>query len=243
MFVIGLIGGTGLDDWGGTGRAVTHDTPFGPPSGPLLRYPFGDTDLVFLPRHGPAHDIAPHRVNYRANLFALKSEGVDTLLAVNAVGGIRADCLPGELVVPDQLVDYTWGRAHSFNDGACGPLVHIEFSEPYCAHARARLLKALGEARVSALDGGCVAVTQGPRLETAAEIRRMERDGCDLVGMTQLPEAALARELGLSFASLCVVANRAAGKSVDAISEAAIMSTLTAAMKNVRRVVEHFIRG
>ncbi len=240
MALIGLIGGTGLDHWGDPPREVAPETPFGPPSGPLQF--FGET-LVFLPRHGPDHDIAPHRVNYRANIHALAQAGVSGLVAVNAVGGLHETASPGALVLPDQLVDYTWGRAHSFRDGDAGPLDHVEFAQPFSPDWRARLLEAGCVAGEGLVDGGCVGVTQGPRLETAAEIRRLERDGCTLVGMTTMPEASLAREAGLPYVCLAVVANAAAGLSDTPITMSQISATLARSMQRVRRVISALVEA
>jgi 5'-deoxy-5'-methylthioadenosine phosphorylase len=234
---IGLIGGTGLGVWPGQGQAVSLDTPYGAPSGEVLHFQVGDHELLFLPRHGPVHDIPPHRVNYRANLVALQGQGAQAVLAVNAVGSMAPDAEPGMLVVPDQLIDYTWGRAGTFWDEAGGDMRHVEFEQPFDEGLRARLLDAARDSGLAVLDGGCVGVTQGPRLETAAEIRRLERDGCALVGMTSAPEAALARELELPYASVCVVANWAAGWSPDPITMAEIEATLTRAMTDARHLI------
>lgn len=238
MAVLGLIGGTGLDDWPGAHEAITVDTPWGAPSGALRRFRSGAHELLFLPRHGAAHDIPPHRVNYRANLMALQLQGARSVLAVNAVGGIAPDAEPGALVVPDQLIDYTWGRASSFWDAPGSPMRHVEFTEPFDPTIRRRLLQAARKLNLAVLDGGCVGVTQGPRLETAAEVRRLERDGCSLVGMTSLPEAALARELGLPYASLCVVANWAPGCSPEPITMPEIEATLARAMRAVPALIQ-----
>ncbi|MDN5837041.1 MAG: S-methyl-5'-thioinosine phosphorylase [Gammaproteobacteria bacterium] len=212
MTAIAIIGGTGLTRLEGleiSRREVCY-TPYGEPSGPLLHGKLSGREAVFLARHGPSHRIPPQRVNYRANLWALKSIGVQAIVAVSTVGGIRADMAPGRIVIPDQIVDYTSGRDNTFfNDQS---VVHVEFTEPYDAGLRARLLAAGREAVVELLDGGVYAAMQGPRLETAAEINRLETDGCDMVGMTGMPEAVLARELELPYAVCAVVLNRAAGR-------------------------------
>jgi 5'-methylthioinosine phosphorylase len=237
MMRLGLIGGTGLDRWGKALSSSLPETSWGAPSGPLQLFRHGQLELVFLPRHGPEHRIPPHRVNYRANIDALSGAAVDAVIAVNAVGGITDGFGPGVLAVPDQLVDYSWGRAHSFSDGDDTPLQHVEFAEPFDGELRHRLLAAGTAAGVAPRDGGCIAVTQGPRLETAAEIARYARDGCDLVGMTSMPEAALAREAGLPYASVAVVANWAAGVSGEPITMAAIEETLAQAMHGVRALI------
>lgn len=242
MARIGLIGGSGLATWGGAApRHLRGEAPYGPPSAPLALFEFGATELLFLPRHGAQHSIAPHRVNYRANLHALYEHGAERIVAVNAVGSLDRSLAPGDLVLPDQLIDYTWGREHSFRDGAAAPLAHVEFGEPFDAALRRRLRSSAAAAGEPLRDGACLGVTQGPRLETAAEIRRLARDGCDLVGMTTQPEASLARELGLPYACLAVVANLAAGLEEEAISMAAIEATLASAMERARRVLEQLL--
>jgi purine nucleoside phosphorylase len=176
----GIIGGTGLVTLEGLQleRRQTVGTPWGEPSAPLLHGRFAGRPVVFLPRHGSTHTIAPHEVNYRANIWALREAGVRRVIAVNAVGGIGACFAPGTLAIPDQLIDYSWGRAHTFSGGTGEPLQHIDFTEPYSFGLRALLLAAAARAGIDAHDGGVYGVTQGPRLETAAEIDRMARDGC-----------------------------------------------------------------
>ena len=210
---LALIGGTGLYRLSGLEEVVEEqvETRWGAPSDRIVVGRLGTKRVAFLARHGRQHDIAPHEVNYRANLQALQSLGASRVIGVNAVGGIREDMGPRVLVVPDQLIDYTHGRITSFGEGSGEPVRHIDFSEPYTASLRSKLLEAAAAAGIEVVDGGCYGATQGPRLETRAEIARMRRDGCDLVGMTGMPEAALARELGLEYACLALVANWAAG--------------------------------
>lgn len=217
MSVLGIIGGTGLAQFEGLRieRQEAVSTPWGAPSAALLHGRLADRPAVFLARHGREHTIAPHAVNYRANVWALREAGVDGVIAVNAVGGISDTFAPGTLAVPDQLIDYSWGRAHSYFDGSGQPLQHVDFTAPYSPAMRELLLRAAETAGLDVRDGGVYAVTQGPRLETAAEIDRLARDGCDIVGMTGMPEAALARELGLEYACCAVVVNRAAGRGGD----------------------------
>jgi 5'-deoxy-5'-methylthioadenosine phosphorylase len=216
--VIAILGGSGLDRWPGLGTLTptTVDTPYGAPAAPVLCGEVQGVPVCFLPRHGAGHGLPPHRINYRANLWALKAAGARAVVAVATVGSIPADMPPGALVLPDQIVDYTHGREATFFDGGMdgigGRVEHVEFTEPYHAGLRAALLEAAVEAGIGLIDGATYAATQGPRLETRAEIDRLERDGCHLVGMTGMPEAALARELGLPYACLAVVANRAAGR-------------------------------
>jgi 5'-methylthioinosine phosphorylase len=233
---LAVIGGSGLYQFPGleniSRRAL--ETPYGPASGEVVLGDFAGKRLAFLARHGESHALAPHRVNYRANLWALHALGARRVIGVNAVGGIRADMGPRVLVVPDQLIDYTHGRVTSFCDAEGVEVRHIDFSEPYTASLRQALLAAAGRAGIAMIDGGCYGATQGPRLETRAEIARMKRDGCDLVGMTGMPEAALARELELEYACLALVANFAAGCGDEAeISIEEIFAHLAAAMAQV----------
>jgi len=237
---LGLIGGTGLDQFGPTESSHIVDTAYGRPSASLAEYELGDTRVFFLPRHGKRHQLPPHAVNYRANIEAFRQLEVDGVIAVNAVGGISEAYAPGTLCLPDQLIDYTWGRAHTFSMGAGDALSHIEFTAPFEGPLRSGLLGAGKAAAVDVIDGGCVGVCQGPRLETAAEIMRLKQDGCDLVGMTSMPEAALAREAGLDYASLCVSANWAAGIGGKAVTVADIEATLDDAMGGVRKLLERF---
>jgi 5'-methylthioinosine phosphorylase len=186
-------------------------TPYGEPSGPITRGSIRGRSLIFHARHGYEHTIPPHEINYRANLWALKEAGATRVVSVASVGGVRADLGPGMLVVPHQIIDYTWGRRATYFDGGV-PVVHVDFTHPYTEALRQRILAAARAAGEPVLDGGVYAATQGPRLETAAEIDRLERDGADMVGMTAMPEAALARELELEYASIAVVVNHAAGR-------------------------------
>lgn len=240
--MLAIIGGSGLAELSTLTetRRIAARTAFGEPSGPLTLGRIGKSEVLFLARHGDAHSIPPHQVNYRANVQALKDAGATQITAVATVGGIRAEFGPGALVVPDQIIDYTWGRASTFFDGPGAKVTHIDFTEPYSASLRGRILAAAKACGEVVVDGGCYGATQGPRLETAAEIARLERDGADLVGMTGMPEAALAREAGLEYAAIAVVANHAAGKgdSAHAISLAAIEAVLQQAMQRVRRILE-----
>lgn len=240
---IGIIGGTGLTSLENltiSGRRIVK-TPFGEPSGPVTFGRLGGVTVAFLARHGYSHTIPPHRVNYRANIWALKEVGVESLIAVNAVGGIDPAMGPGRLVIPDQLVDYTWGRGHTFFEDGLDDVVHIDFTEPYCEDLRRRLLRAGRVAGIDLHPRGTYAATQGPRLESAAEVDRLERDGCHIVGMTGMPEAALARELEVCYAACAVVANLAAGRGQGQITMAEIEQTIAAAMGQVRRLLEQLI--
>lgn len=230
---LGVIGGTGLYRLAGleASEALALETPYGSPSGPIRIGMLHGSKVAFLARHGESHALPPHRVNYRANVHALKQLGIQRVLALNTVGGIAADCGPRVLAVPDQIIDYTWGRISTFCEEVGTPVQHAEFAEPYSASLRAALLDAGRRAGVPLRATGCYGATQGPRLETCAEITRMRRDGCDLVGMTGMPEAALARELELDYACLAVVANWAAG--CDPAGAAAVPITLSEVLHNV----------
>jgi 5'-methylthioinosine phosphorylase len=241
LAAIGLIGGTGLDDWGTVSVREEVDTPYGSPSAGISVCTYDSTRLLFLPRHGYSHRIPPHRVNSRANLWALREFGVDRVIAVNAVGGISGELRPGTLCLPDQLIDYTWGREQTYSDDAEHPLRHVDFTNPFEGLLRKALLTAAESGGVSVVDGGCLGVAQGPRLESAAEIRRMRGDGCDMVGMTSMPEAALARELGLDYACIAVISNPAAGLSEAPITMEKIERTLAGAMNDVRKLIGAYL--
>jgi 5'-methylthioadenosine phosphorylase len=240
--MLAIIGGSGLTTL--SNLDVTHRravrTPYGEPSGALTFGKLHGSEVVFLARHGYGHTIAPHEVNYRANIWALHAEGVDRIVSVASVGGIRADMVPGSLVVPDQIIDYTWGRRSTYFEGVDEPVTHVDFTVPYTEILRQQILGAAQRANEVVIHGGVYAATEGPRLETAAEIRRYERDGADMVGMTGMPEAALARELQLAYATIGVVVNYAAGKgdSIDAIKFEAIEDMLQKTMLRARRVIE-----
>jgi 5'-methylthioadenosine phosphorylase len=242
--MLAIIGGSGLTQLAclDIDRREVVRTPFGEPSGALTHGRIGQQQVVFLARHGHGHKIPPHRVNYRANTWALvKAAGATGIISVASVGGIRADLGPGTLVVPHQLIDYTSGRPATFFDGGEAPVVHVDFTEPYDRQLRERLLCA-GEAARMAVSGTAVyAATQGPRLESAAEINRLERDGADIVGMTGMPEASLARELETPYAAICVVANWGAGRgdSAGAIPFDRIEAVLQESLGRVRSVIEH----
>ncbi len=245
--MLAVIGGSGLSQLASlevTQRKAVR-TPYGEPSGALTFGRIRGKDLVFLARHGYGHTVAPHEVNYRANIWAVKHVGVEGVVSVASVGGIRRDIAPGALVVPDQIIDYTWGRRSTYFEGAGTPVTHIDFTEPYSPELRARILAAARECGERILDGATYAATQGPRLESAAEIQRLERDGAHIVGMTGMPEAALARELDLAYATIAVSANYAAGlgESVHAVPMERIEAVLAEAMGRVRRIIEQLVAG
>ncbi len=242
--MIAVIGGSGfsrLSSLAVTQREIVR-TPYGEPSSALVFGRIADRDAVFLARHGQGHTIPPHRVNYRANLWALKARSVQAILAIAAVGAIR-DALPGDLVLPHQLIDYTHGRESTYFDGGDHRVVHVDFTHPYTPELRARCLLAAKDAGVTLREGGVYGAVSGPRLETAAEIDRMDRDGATLVGMTGMPEAALACELELPYATIAVVVNHAAGRGDSAaqISLDRIAQILDLAMDRVCKLIEHFV--
>jgi 5'-methylthioinosine phosphorylase len=240
--VLAILGGSGLTKLANlvVRSRKTARTPYGEPSAALTFGEIGGRGVVFLARHGDDHAIAPHEVNYRANLWALKEAGAREVVSVASVGGIGGAAAPGALMVPDQIIDYTWGRASTYFQGPGAPVRHIDFTEPYARALREKLLAAARVCGEPVLDGGVYAATQGPRLETAAEIDRLARDGADIVGMTGMPEAALAREIALDYAALAVVANHAAGRgdSRSTVSLEAIEAVLEQAMARVRRILE-----
>ncbi|MBX3665122.1 MAG: S-methyl-5'-thioinosine phosphorylase [Burkholderiales bacterium] len=241
MPLLGIIGGSGLNRIAALEdvRREILSTPYGEPSAALTFGRLRGAEVVFLARHGDGHVIAPHRINYRANIRALHDCGARDVVAVTTAGGILEDLKPGALVVPDQIIDYTHGRASTFFDGVDQPLDHVDFTQPFCETMRGRLLRAGADAGEHLRDGGVYGATQGPRLETAAEIRRMARDGAGIVGMTGMPEAALAREMGLCYAMLAVVVNAAAGVggNRDGIALGEIRAVSGAAMKRVEVIL------
>ena len=239
MGLLTIIGGSGFQQLAGfevTG-SVDTTTPYGPTAAPILRGRLAGRPALFLTRHGTGHHLPPHRINYRANLWALHAAGAGPVIGLAAVGGITAVFAPRTFAVPDQLIDYTWGREHSFHDAETGPVRHLDFTEPYCPELRRALLDAGTAAGIRAIARATYGATQGPRLETAAEITRMERDGCDLVGMTGMPEAALARELDLPYACLAFVVNRAAGKAAGPITMTEIEDHLAHCARDAARIL------
>ena len=236
---IGIVGGSGFDAFQaleGSGSSES-DTRYGKPSADLQRGRFAETDIVFLPRHGPGHTIPPHLINYRANMWALRSAGVELVISLAAVGGITELCAAGTLVIPDQILDYTYGREHTFGDSQDGPVQHFDFTYPYCDALRQHFFNAGRNQGIALIESGTYAAVQGPRFETAAEIDRLERDGADIVGMTGMPEAALARELGMCYATIALVVNRAAGRGAGEISETEINKVVTDTGSKVYRLL------
>lgn len=212
--MFGIIGGSGLVKLAALDarRRQVMRTPYGEPSGAITFGTLAGREIVFVARHGYGHTIAPHEINYRANVWALKELRVEGIFALSTVGGIRADLVPRSLVVPHQILDYTHSRTSTFFESGTSAVTHIDFTQPYTQRLRQRLLDAAVRAGETMFDGAVYACVQGPRLETAAEINRLERDGADVVGMTGMPEATLAREAELEYATLSVVVNHAAGR-------------------------------
>ena len=242
---VAVIGGTGMNRWSGFEplQAAEAQTPYGAASGAPQIGRFAGVEVVFLARHGEGHRLPPHAINYRANVWALRAAGAHCIVGIGAVGGIADWMPPAALALPRDLIDYTWGRAHTYSDGSPGaPLDHVDMTQPYDEALRAQLLDA-SKATGVAFDGeGVLAVTQGPRLETPAEILRMKRDGCDMVGMTGMPEAALARELALPYASLGVSVNWAAGLGKVGIHDE-IHQSIEEGMNKVQLLLQHLVRA
>lgn len=242
MSALAIIGGSGFSAFPGLEAFDRQpiETRYGETSAPLVRGHLNGESVCFLARHGAGHRLPPHRVNYRANIQALFDAGCSSVVALGAVGGVHPEYSPGTLCVPDQIVDYTYGRAHSFFDDESDGVRHIDFTEPYSPALRQQLLAAAAAAGIPLRDGGTYAVSQGPRLETAAEVRRMARDGCDLVGMTAMPEAALARERDLAYATLAFVVNWGAGLSDEAITMDAINAQIERCADDIGRLLAAF---
>ena len=243
--MLAIIGGSGLTQLANldVSRREVFRTPYGEPSGALTFGEICGKPAVFLARHGHGHIIPPHEVNYRANIWALHQCGAKGIVSVASVGSIRSDLTPGDIVIPHQIIDYTWGRKSTYHEGHGCVVTHIDFTEPYHPALRRRLIEAAAKAGIPVSDAGVYAVTQGPRLETAAEINRLERDGADIVGMTAMPEAVLARELAMPYAAINLIANHAAGRanSRNGISFAAIDHVLQASMVDVRCIIQTLV--
>lgn len=245
---LAVIGGTGVYRLAALEGAEAHQpvTPYGALSGPIRVGMLHGRRVAFLARHGEGHSIPPHRINYRANLAALSALGARRVLALNTVGGIGERFGPRVLACPDQLIDYTWGRISTLCEEPGTEVLHVDFGDPYTPALRRKLLDAAAAAGVAVVDGGCYGATQGPRLETKAEIARMRRDGCDLVGMTGMPEAGLARELGLDYACLAIVANWAAGAGPDPdeqITLADVLANVDAASAGLPTLLRALLAG
>jgi 5'-deoxy-5'-methylthioadenosine phosphorylase len=245
--MLGVIGGSGVYALAGleVTRRDTSETRFGQPSGPVTVGLLDGSEVAFVARHGEQHSVAPHLVNYRANVEALRAAGVMRVLAVCTVGSLDPDLPPGTIVVPDQIVDYTWGRAQTFHEPG-DPVPHVDFTEPYSpgwrrevVSAVAGVLRSPDSGATGFADGATYAAVQGPRFETAAEIRRFRGDGCDIIGMTGMPEAALAREAGLEYAAVCPVANLAAGLSPAELSAEEVFGAVGDMLEPIEDVVRN----
>jgi len=243
MSKLAIIGGTGMTDFEGleiTKQQTLH-TPYGETSSPIIHGTYCGKSIVFLARHGSQKNIPPHKVNYRANMKSLKELGVTNVIAIASVGSIHPDMQPKDLVIPHQIIDYTWSREQTFFAEGLDHVTHIDFTEPYCENLRDKLLTAAQGVDFQVHFQGVYGATQGPRLETAAEIDRMDRDGCDIVGMTGMPEAALARELELCYATCAIVANQAAGRSPTPISLAEIKANMSESIQHVYQLLAEVI--
>jgi 5'-methylthioinosine phosphorylase len=240
---LAIIGGTGLTQLSEL-SIIKRDqltTPYGEPSADFITGELYQKEVIFLARHGNPHTIAPHKINYRANIWGLKHLGVEQIVAVAAVGGITEEMVPAHIAIPDQIIDYSHGRNHTFFEDENYPVTHIDFTYPYSQKLRSALIFAAAKANIHITPIGTYGCTQGPRLETAAEIKRMEKDGCDVVGMTGMPEAALAKELGMDYAAISVIANWAAGKTDGEITMAEIEQNLHIGMANIAQLLKIII--
>jgi len=240
MKITAIIGGSGLNQL--QNLKILDEkffmTPYGDPISPCIIGEFYDQKVIFLARHGDPHSVAPHKINYRANLWALKEAGAEQIIAVAAVGGITPEMHPARIAIPDQIIDYSYGREHSYFAEDSEPVQHIDFTHPYDEPLRQQLMNSAQN--LSIQTGGTYGCTQGPRLETCAEILRMERDGCNLVGMTGMPEAALARELQIPYVCLAVIANWAAGKAAGEITMPEIIKNLNQGMTDAQQLLQQF---
>ena len=243
MSTLAIIGGTGLNLIDGlkTSATKTLNTPFGTPSGSYLCGSYFGKDIIFLARHGNPHTIPPHKINYRANIWGLKELDVTEIISVAAVGGITPKMAPTTIILPDQIIDYSYGREHTFFSDNIESVTHIDFTFPYCQQLCSQLIKIAKNEAISIIPKGTYGCTQGPRLESKAEISRMERDGCNIVGMTGMPEAALAKELNINYSCIAIVANWAAGKTAGAISMSEIEQHLTNGMIDVKKLLASYV--
>lgn len=250
MTRIGIIGGSGLYDIKGltTKEKKKITTPYGKPSDEYRIGKIGDTEVIFLPRHGAHHSIPPHMINYRANIYGFKKLNVERIISVSAAGGIKKGLKPGDIVIADKIVDMTRNRKNTFYDGKEGRnrlvprVVHIDFTEPYCPEMRKILLKAGKSVRVPLKNSGTYVAVEGPRLETASEIKAFGILGADVVGMTGMPEAALARELEICYSAIVLVANFAAGIKKKKLTVAEVMEAMKASMEKIKSLLKETFR-
>ena len=243
--IIAIIGGSGLNQLPElkVKDEIILDTPWGKLSAPIIIGELNKVNIVFLPRHGDSHTILPHKINYRANIWALRKIGVKKIIGINAVGGITKSMSPNSIIVPDQIIDYTYGRENTFFEEEQGNVKHIDFTMPYSDGLRKQLIKAARLIKLKIHKKGVYGVTQGPRLESAAEIYKLEKDGCNIVGMTGMPEAALAKELEIDYACCGLVVNWAAGKDSNVITMDIIEKNLKKGLKNIKRLILEVIRN
>lgn len=243
MSKIGIIGGSGLYEI--KGLTLKHKksvkTPYGKPSEQYFIGEIGGTEAVFLPRHGKRHDIPPHMINYRANIWGFRKLGVEKIISISAVGGIKKGLRPGDIVILDQVLDMTRNRKSTFYDGKEG-VIHIDFTDPYCPDIRKTLLTAGKRAGVSLKKGGTYVAVEGPRLESASEIKSFSILGGDVVGMTGMPEACLARELEICYSGLSVVANYAAGISRKKLTVAEVMEAMMSSTEKIKKLLKETFR-
>jgi 5'-deoxy-5'-methylthioadenosine phosphorylase len=252
MSLTAIIGGSGFDTFEelAVSDAIFQDTPYGQHSGPILQGHVNNNPCIFLPRHGVGHHYPPHTVNYRANIWMLKQLGVSQIIAFNVVGGINSTMSPDTIVIPEQIIDYTSNREHTFFDGDADklleqglpPIDHIDFTYPYALELRKKLIRFFYEHNIDFVGHGVYGCTQGPRLESAAEVERYKRDGCDMVGMTGMPETALAKELGIDYVSVAIVVNWAAGVSNEMLSMIEIMNTVKKNMKSIKTQLPNLLK-
>ena len=243
MTKLAIIGGTGLTSIDEM-QIISNETvatPYGAPSSSLVTGKLANKEIIFLARHGNDHTIPPHKINYRSNIWALKSVGVTDVIAVAAVGGIHEDIPPGRIAIPDQIIDYTYSRKHTYFEDNLSEVTHIDFTHPYNEQLRQKLLQAVIDCNLDAYNEGVYGATQGPRLETAAEIRRMQKDGCDMVGMTGMPEASLSKELGLNYACCALSVNWAAGKGKSEITMQEIEQAIEVGMVSVKELLVNLL--
>ena len=235
--MLAIIGGSGLYSLGDDFEVETQiarNTVFGSTSSDILIGSWNSVRIAFLPRHGPGHQVPPHRINYRANIWALHEQGVEHIIAVNAVGGIAENMSPASLVLPDQIIDYGSGRESTFFDGEDGEVRHVDFTWPYSSELRGIIVETARQIGVNLQTTATYGCTNGPRLETAAEISRFRNDGCHIVGMTGMPEAVLARELDIAYASIALVVNWAAGIHDRAIKMEEILANMEQGLQQLK---------
>lgn len=238
---IGVIGGSGFYSFLADSERVTVHTPFGEPSDDVLIGDVGGRRVAFLARHGQDHRFPPHRVNYRANLWALRSVGVRQVLAPCAVGSLRPEHGPGTIVVPDQVVDRTWGREHTVYDGV-GPMAHVGFADPYCPRGREAAVHAGRAAGKNMVDAGTLVVINGPRFSSRAESLWHQQAGWTVVGMTGMPEASIARELAMCFTTIALVTDRDAGVDGDeAVTHEEVLRVFAQSIDGVKSVLKSAI--